>query len=412
MSDVHPNVRNPDEIATVFVGGRRFDDWETVYVQHRWADPYPVFRFTATERDPIPELWAKLQFKPGDRVGIYLGGILAITGVILDRQVAYDANSHGVMLQGVGWTWYAARGSIIHKTGSFDNKTFEQVAREVIAPFGVGVKTIGNLNATPFERLQVETGENLWAFLERLARPRGIVMGSDHLGNILLIDDHNFPITDTLIEGFNILRCQATISIKDKRSDYIVRGQTAGGDKKHGPDASEQEGGVKGSLDRYSPLLTPAEQPVWGLGEIIDRAKNEAVWNEATEVQATITVQGWMRARRAFIGGGVTIPAGGVGGISAGLWRAGDKVTVNSPMAMLNNFEMKIQNATFTQDSNSGTLTTLDLVAPWLLKDQGDPRVGPQAPGQGKAGGPATTPEAALPPENFAETMAAHATEF
>jgi prophage tail gpP-like protein len=59
----------------------------------------------------------------------------------------------------------------------------------VIAPFGVGVKTIGTLNPTPFARLQVEPGEKLWDFLERIARPRGIVMGSDHLGNFLLIGE-------------------------------------------------------------------------------------------------------------------------------------------------------------------------------------------------------------------------------
>ena len=175
----------PEETATIVAGGRRFDDWESVSVQHRWADPNPIFRFTAAERDPIPTLWERLQFVPGDECAIYLGGILAIAGVILLRQTAYDANQHGVMLQGVGVTWYAARGSIMDKDGNFDGQTFEQAARKVIAPFGVGVKTIGTLNATPFKKLQVEPGETLWDFLERIARPRGIVMGSDHRGNLL-----------------------------------------------------------------------------------------------------------------------------------------------------------------------------------------------------------------------------------
>jgi hypothetical protein len=33
---------------------------------------------------------------------------------------------------------------------------------------------------------------------------------------------------------------------------------------------------------------------------------------------------------------------------------------------------MKIDTVTFTQDSASGTQTTLDLLAPWLLKDRGE----------------------------------------
>jgi prophage tail gpP-like protein len=374
-----PNrVPNPDEVATLIVAGHRFDDWETVWVQHRWADAFPLFRFTCAERDPVPQLWAKLQFKPGDECAIYLGGQLAIAGFILQRQVAYDGKNHAVQLTGVGRTWAAARGSILDKTGNFDDMTFEQVARKVIAPFGVGAKTVGTLNAIPFKRLQVEPGETLWNFLERIARPRGIVMGSDHLGNFLLIDHHDYPVVQNLIEGVNILRCQCIISIENTRSDFRVRGQTAASDDQHGTKASEQEAGVPGSLKYYSPLLTPAEQPVWSIGELADRAKNEAVWNEGTIVTATITVQGWLR--------------------SAGqLWLAGEKVYVNSPMAMLD-MDMKIQTATFTQDRNSGTLTTLDLVAPWLLKDRGDFNVGragaPQAPGEGEAN---TAPPQAAP---------------
>jgi prophage tail gpP-like protein len=354
----------PQEVATIVVGDHQFDDWESVLVQHRWTEAFPIFRFTAAERDPIPELWDRLQFKPGDECAIYLGGELAISGVILLRQASYDANSHGVMLQGVGITWFAARGSILDKTSNFDGQTFEQIARKVIAPFGVGVKTIGVLNAIPFEKMQCEPGETLWNFLERIARPRGIVLGSDHKGNFLLIDNHSMQISADLVEGDNILRCQATISKEAMFSDYVVRGQTAGGDAKHGTDASEQEALAKGTAKRYSPLLTPAEHPVWNLAEIADRAKNEAVWHEGTEVRASITVQGWFSP-------------------SGALWRAGDQVTVYSPMAMLD-MGLKIESLSFTQDDKGGTLTTLELCAPWLLKDRGDFNVGkpnaPQAP--------------------------------
>src|SRR5262245_59486821 len=175
---------NPDEVATIIVNGARFDDWESVWVQHRWAEAYPLFRFTAAEREPIPDIWTKLQWKPQDEVTIYLGRYLAITGTILVRQVAYDANNHGVMLQGVGNTWYAARASILGKN-KFDGMTWEQVARSVLAPFGIYLKTIGALNAIPFKKLQNEPGETVWHFLERIARPRGIVLGSDHEGNML-----------------------------------------------------------------------------------------------------------------------------------------------------------------------------------------------------------------------------------
>jgi prophage tail gpP-like protein len=354
------------EVATILVQGRRFDDWETVFVQHRWTEAWPIFRFTAVERDKAT-LWQKLQFcRPGDECAIYLGGRLAITGVILLRQTSYDANAHGIMLQGLGLTWYAARGSIMDKNGNFDDHTFEQAALRAIAPFGIGVKIIGDLNKIPFKKLQVEPGETLWNFLERIARPRGIVIGSDHRGNLLLIDHHTFPIAATLVEGENILRCQCTISVEAMYSDYIVSGSTPATDSKYGRDASEQQASAPGSAKRYSPILTPAEQPVWNLSEIADRARNESIWHEGTEVRASITVQGWFNP------------------YTGDLWRTGDNVMVDSPMAMLE-MGLKIETATFTQDSNAGTLTTLDLCAPWLLKDRGDFNVGrrgaPEVPG-------------------------------
>lgn len=381
---------NPREVATIIVNGRRFEDWETVWVQHRWTEAYPIFRFTCAEREPVPDLWQKLQFKPGDQCAIYLGGALAITGVILMRQVGYDANNHGVMLQGVGNTWYASRASILDKKGNYDDMTFEQVARKVLAPFGIGIETIGSLNATPFKRLQNEPGENVWSFLERIARVRGIIMGSDHRGNALLIDDHTAPVQATLIEGENILKCACVIQVENMHSEYWVRAQTAASDDQHGKQASEQEAKAPGSAQRYSPLLTPAEQPVWNLSEVADRARNEALWHEGTIIQATITVHGW------FAPGGR-------------LWKAGDDVYVRSPMALLD-MVLKIQTATFTQDRNSGTLTALDLVAPWLLKDQSDFNVGrssaPPPPGDATTGNepaedPAPREPDEPPPENL-----------
>jgi hypothetical protein len=43
-------------------------------------------------------------------------------------------------------------------------------------------------------------------------------------------------------------------------------------------------------------------------------------------------------------------------------------VWVDSPMLMLND-KMGIQRVTFTQDRNSGSQTTLDLVSPTMLND-------------------------------------------
>lgn len=354
---------NWDETCTIEVNGQRFYDWETVWIQLRWTEAYPIFRFTCAERNPLPGLWTKLQFMPGDEVAIYLAGILVVSGVILVRQVAYDAEHHGVMLQGVGVTWYAARGSILGKN-NFDGMNWKQVADSVLAPFGIPLKPIGALNPEPFARLQNEPGETVWNFLERIARPRGIVLGSDEQGNMLGIDNHTMPVTATLLEGKHILRCQCTIAVRDIFSDYWVRGQTAASDEQHGRQASEQEANAPGTAKHYSPRLTVAEQPVWGIGELKERAAFEALWHESTIIEADITVQGWLKPIQPI----------------RALWAGGDDVYVKSPMAVLD-MVMKAEVVTFTQDRQTGTLTVLHLVAPWRLKDRSDFNVGnPNAP--------------------------------
>src|ERR1700752_954489 len=127
---------NPLEVARIdTTEGFSYTDWESVWVQHRWADSSPLFRFTCAERVPIPDLWTQLQFRPGDGVDIYLGGQLALAGgIITDRQVAYDATSHGVQLSGrAALPWNFARSSVDIPPGSFDNMSVQQIAQKLAA---------------------------------------------------------------------------------------------------------------------------------------------------------------------------------------------------------------------------------------------------------------------------------------
>jgi prophage tail gpP-like protein len=355
---------NVEEIATLQVAGINFQDWETVWVQRRYAESCPQFRFTAAERDD-PEYFTLLRFTPGDDCTVTLAGQMAVTGIILIRQVAYDANNHQVMLQGKGVTWWAATSSVIHKTGNFDKKSFEQAAKEVIAPHPVGVKVIGSLDPTPFEKLQLQQGETVWDFCERIARPRGVIMGSDHLGNFLFIGPHAGELVHHLVEGVNILRLQCVISQEEVYDPYIVNGQAAGNDESHGREKTQMRGETGGSSRLPRPRLTPAEQPVSGQPEVQERSRNEAKWGEGTKIQCSITVQGWIN------------PGTGK------LWEPGEDVHVESPMALLD-MNLKLEVVTFTQDRNSGSLTTLDLREPWGLNDTANLNPGSPGPGPGK----------------------------
>jgi prophage tail gpP-like protein len=345
----------PTEEAVLVVNGREFRDWESVWVQRRYGDSCTLFRFTAAERDPIfgqqgfPS-WEKLQFKPGDQCTVWLAKQLAVTGFIETRQVAYNAVQHGVQLDGKSYSANAAKSSVDTKTGSFDGKNILQIAQEVSGAYGVGVIPVGKLDMTPFAKLQNQKGELVWDFLERIARPRGVIMGSDHLGNFLMIGEHPAVIVDQLVEGYNIKSCQCVISHKDVHLNVDVGAQAPSNDDMHGTAATEMEGKAKSIVQNvlYSKLIVPMEHPPSTQAEVQARADYERMWKDGTLINCTIVTQGWLRKGEA-------------------LWNAGDNVWVNSPMAMLNQ-GMGIQNVTFTQDNQNGSQTTLDLVNPEALR--------------------------------------------
>jgi len=275
-----------------------------------------------------------------------------LNGLIVDRQAAYDASSHAVELSGRSTSWKVVESSIDQPPGDFDNMSFVAIANQVLAPYGMTPVVIGNPNPRPFVNVQNQKGEKIWDFLEGLARPRGIILGSDLYGNILIIGDHTFAPSGDLVEGQNILKLQCTISIRNMYGIYGVSSQSQNADDQAPAAANEQEAHVDGQHPQAPKnILSPSPVPTKTLDELQEMAHNEAKWSDGTFIEATITTPGWFRP-------GTT-----------SLWEAGQIVDVYSPMAPLNT-PMKVRNVTFTQDRQSGTMTTLDLVIPWLLNDK------------------------------------------
>lgn len=334
------------EVAVLVVNGQEFRDWKTVEVSHRWLENCHIFNFTCSEKLPTPATWPLLAFKPGDTCIIQLGGILAMTGEITIRQVAYDPENHGVQLVGRSLSYNTGKSQIRPQSANLDNYTWSQIARKLLGEIGVGLETVGKLDETKFEQCQAMPGETVYACVERLARSRGIIVGSNAKGELVGIGDHESKVTDYLIEGQNIKSANCVISNESIYSEHQMYGQKAGHDGSAYKQASEIFATVPGQLKRPAYNVTAMEQPGTN-AEAQLRAKFEAQWHNGTEVKAQITVQGWLRK-----GGDI--------------WRVGESVWVRSPMLLLD-IPMSIQTATFLQSDAQGTITVLDLVLPWFL---------------------------------------------
>lgn len=358
-----------EEIATLVVNGKIFEDWETVWIEWNWNDYFARFRFTCAELEPYPNYPGMvMQIEPQSMCQIYLGGIKVIDGVVISRQVSYDAKMHGIMLEGMSASWFAERSSIQHKTNDFNNKTFLQIAAEVLAPTGVGFKVVGNINNIPFRSGATPgTGETIGQFLERLARERKVIVSNTPDGDFLFIGPHSWPAVGELIEGINIKKMQCVLTDIKARSMFNALGQKRGNDQSNMREAAEQEARIRGLLRRYSIKTTAMEHPVDSPVEIALRNDTEKMWDEdLTRIDANVTVYGWFRERPTEVPSiaRATPTADLMTRMGHIIWQAGDEVIVQSPMAMLFRQKLKIRTVTWTQDSQNGSQTLLQLVDP------------------------------------------------
>lgn len=353
------------EVAKLVVGGRFFTDWSAVRVEHRVGQAQNVFMLTVSERS-LPLVFEKLQFLPGDPVEIYLAGVLALTGFIHTRQVAYDAGTHMVRLIGESRTGDLAASTVESKTGNFDGYGFEQVARSCLAPFGMGLQVLGKETGTPFKWLQAQPGETVFAFLDRLARMRGLILAPGTDGRLVAISELPSGVVGALVEGKNILRAQANISDRHLNSPLQIRGQHGGSDEAWGDAVSKLSAFISNpNVKRYRPFSDNVEHPVTA-DELKQRLRFETRWRAQTEIEVEAVVQGWLNG--------------------AELWRIASQVNVHSPMMVLNQ-ALAVRAAIFEQSTAAGTTTTLELVKPEALNGRPDlsaanqrvPGVGPQS---------------------------------
>ena len=341
------------EIAVLTVAGRNYTDWESVSVKHQLREmPMYSCRFTCSEASPLSDHLDKLQIMPGTYCTVTLAGELAFTGKVTTRQVFVDARRHHIEIQCAN-NLHMATSSVISKTGEFKNNTPEQIIRTVLKPLNINLKVEGGqLPNFKIPRYSVTPGESVHDFIDTLTRhlgKEGSAIGIAHTADVqgnfcILVGDLGGG--DTLTEGKNMLEGR----------EVIYDPLQAGGvpSPNQGPGNDDQWGAKVASIPfvsktfqtmgaKYVPSVVVPEMPFMGKDLHEGRATSESNWLQEAYVTVYGTVYGWLKP-------------------SGGLWERGKKVTVNSPMLVMNGIPLILKSATFSQDNQTGTRTTLELV--------------------------------------------------
>ena len=336
------------EVCRVTCNGQIFEGWTDVAIVRDANALATRFRLSITEPTTASGKVLGWQIRPGDPIRIALGGKQVVDGFVDVRQASYDADSHGVQIDGRSRTGDLIEGAAVNRDGSpvgpFEGYTLDEIARSVLAPYSIGVKVIGDAGA-PFARVASQWGESVFSLLERLSRLRGLRLTDDGEGNLVMTDGaagKEAPIG--LVEGRNILRATASMDVSQVASDVFVAGQMAGDDQQYGADVAQQSAHVANDkAPRYRPKATIMEQP----GDKADmkaRANQEIARIAVNQAQVQLVVQGWFTAE-------------------GDVWEPGMKVKLTSPMLLIDR-EMVVVMAQLTQSDGDGTTTELTLVTP------------------------------------------------
>jgi prophage tail gpP-like protein len=338
-------VGKPTEQATLIINGTEYRDWETVLVRHALMEQPPYrFRFTCSEGMPLAKNWGVLQIKPGDECTILLAGQLAFTGKVSTRQVYYDKGRHYIEIQGGTFQLDLSGASPVTKTMEMKKVTFNQIAMQLLAPFGIPFKVEGgSIPQIKFDRVSLSHGLSVFDHLDLYSRAVGAQFTSDEQGSFVA---HMGPTGggDALVEGQNILIGREIIYDPSMATSVPTASQQTGGDQKWGAQVASvpfMTQDMQSLAKSYMPFVIPSELPTSDNQHLQQRGKTERDWMANDQITVFCTVYGWLQS-------------------SGQLWHRGDIYHVTSPMLIMD-MGLKAKSVTFTQDNNEGTRTTLEL---------------------------------------------------
>lgn len=329
---------NTTGVAELKVGRTIFGGWTALSVTRSIEQIAGSFELEVTER------WAgqasARPIRPGEPCQVLLDGDVVIDGYVDDVLPEYDSENHAVRVTGRDKTGDLVDCSAVYKTGQWHNVKLDVLARDLIAPFGIGLKIETDIGAA-FASHSIEESETVFECLERAARMRAVLLVSDASGNLVITRAGSEVIGVQLVEGQNIKGASGHFSWKDRFSTYTVKGQAKGDDFFSGEHAAQPKGmATDDTINRYRPRVVLAEEHGHGV-----TLKDRAEWEKAVRMgrgnRGTITVQGWRRQD-------------GV------IWQPNTLVPVISPMLSLD-APMLIVGCTWKLADRTGTTTQLTI---------------------------------------------------
>jgi prophage tail gpP-like protein len=357
----------PDHRITLIIGGQRFDRWTSVRFERsidEFADGWSLSTTTRYALTTDPDI--ELELDIGDEVEAWWGEHELLRGWLDEVDDEESADSLTVGFAGRSRAGDLVDSSALHK-GAWTQRSALEIAKDLVAPFGLTVVVGAPGIAEPLRRFAVDGEESVADCLGRLASQLGLRIRSTPRGDVEFWAPGSARevAQQALQRGRNIRACRRNRSQAERFSDYVTRIQVPSDDETSGAAAAIAASVKDAGVLRYRPLRLQAETGTGGK----DRLQRRAEWERNTRAGRSDEVEVDVYAGdRTWLASGTSRDSAG-----AKLWAPGMLVQVYHPRHGIDG-QLLVKSVSLGYSGTEGYAATLSLTHPEAYQPELPPK--------------------------------------
>ncbi|ELP7076591.1 baseplate protein [Escherichia coli] len=282
--------------VTLRTDGRLFTGWTSVSVTRSIESVAGYFELGVN----VPPGTDLSGLAPGKAFTLEIDGQIVCTGYIDSRRRQMTADSMKITIAGRDKTADLIDCAAVYSGGQWKNRTLEQIARDLCAPYGVTVRweLSDKESSAVFPGFTLDHSETVYEALVRASRARGVLMTSNAAGE-LVFSRAASTATDELVLGENLLTLDFEEDFRDRFSEYTVKGYArangAEGDDIDAKSIVSRKGTATDSdVTRYRPMIIIADSKITAK-DAQARALREQRRRLAKSITFEAEIDGWTR---------------------------------------------------------------------------------------------------------------------
>lgn len=323
-------------------GGQAFRGWKDVSIQRDLRSLAGSFSVSLVDSwKETDQNWVLAPYTP---VEVFIDELKVLTGFVDSMNVELTPEGTSITVAGRDKTGDLIDCASTLSNNYVDNVNLSQLTKLLVAPYGIEVVTEDPGNP-PFPRFEFNLGATVASTIEHWARFRGLLIGSDEEGRLVIRVPGSQRSSVDLIEGQNLKSVSFSFDTQRRFSDYLVLSQIDPATAKAFavPSVSVDGRARDAGVGRFRQTVLVAEQSAV-IEDSVKRAQWEATTRAAASERISVELASWKKGIEP----------------DSELWRVNELVGVSIPSLGIKD-ELLVSGVTFSRSVSRGTIAMLTL---------------------------------------------------